>query len=423
MENSIPHKAESIRNVLRYVDRFHKTLAVIYIDERVIASPLFTPYIGDICLVHQAGMRVIIVPGARKRIDEILEAAGMSWRFEDGLRVAGEEAMPFIKTAAFDVSNKVMTSLAGHKRTAVIGNWVRARSKGVINGVDFGSAGQIDSINEDSVRTVLDSGFIPIFPCIGWSAAGKPYNIASLCLAKEIASRLLADKLILISPGARFDVPEMSLSEANALLESNRDHRELLAAAINACENGVTRAHILDGAVDGALPCEMFSDFGAGTMVYKNIYGGIREMTIDDIPAVLTLMRPFIEKSILLPRTQAQLAAGFRDYIVFELDGSIRACAALHLYDDNQAEIAAVAVNEDFSRMGVGPKLVQYLVDRARRVNASSVFILTTQTADWFEQIGFKSAAVESLPQKRKERYNPARKSKVFRLELPGGSR
>jgi amino-acid N-acetyltransferase len=421
-----PFKAEYVRNALRYVDRFHNAIAVIYIDDRVIASPLFTSHIGDICLIHQAGLRVIIVPGARKRIDEILESSMVAWRTEDGCRVTAEETMPLIQMAAFDMSNKVMTSLAGQKRTAVIGNWVRARPKGVINGVDFGSAGEIDSINAESVRTVLESGIIPIFPCIGWSVSGKPYNISSIGLAKEIASRFLADKLFLVSPGARFDVPELNLGEAAEMLSrepqilpdgtAGADMRGLLSAAVEACRNGVSRVHILDGDIDGILPCEIFSDFGAGTMVYKNNYGGIREMAIDDIPTVLTLMRPFIEKSILLPRSQARLAADFRDYIVFELDGGIRACAALHLYDDGQAEIAALAVNEEFSRMGTGPKLVRYLIDRARRVKATSVFALTTQTADWFLQLGFVPSALETLPEKRKKMYNPARGSKILRL-------
>jgi amino-acid N-acetyltransferase len=441
--DAVPIKAEYIRNVLRYVDRFHNAIAVIYIDERVLSSSLFTAYISDICLVHQAGMRVIIVPGARKRIDEILDASNISWRIENGCRITGEDAMPLIKMAAFDVSNKVMTSLAGENRSAVIGNWVRARRKGVVDGVDFGSAGEIDSINGDSVRAVLDSGFIPIFPCIGWSVSGKPYNISSINLAREIAVRLLADKLFLIVPGAELcaakfalpstlalqpdgHIPELNLDEAFALLELNKETNDaetlgllaLLAAAVRACKSGVARAHILDGALDGTLPCEIFSDFGSGTMVYKNNYGGIREMAIDDIPAVLMLMRPFIEKGILLPRSQADIASHYHDYIVFELDGGVRACAALHFYEDGQAEIAALAVNEDFARLGTGPKLVEFLLERAKNLRAKSVFALTTQTADWFEQLGFVPENLETLPPKRRETYDAARGSRMYRLLL-----
>jgi amino-acid N-acetyltransferase len=416
---------DHIRNVLRYVDRFQNAVAVLYIDERVIASPLFTGLISDIRLMRQAGIRVIIVPGARKRIDEILLASGIPWTMKGGWRITGDDAMPLIKMAAFDVSNIVMTALAGERLDAVIGNWVRARRRGVINGVDYGGAGEIDSVNTDSLRAVLESGIVPIFPCIGWSASGKPYNISSLALAVEIASRFLADKLFLVAPEARLPVPDLTLEEARTFVERGRLAGEppeeilgYLSSAVSACERGVARTHILDGSEDGALLCEVFSEFGSGTMVYKNTYGGIRDMTVDDVPAVVTLMRPFIEKGMLLPRTQADIASEYQDYIVFELDGGIRACSALRFYGGGQAEIAAVAVNEAYSRLGAGPKMIQFLVERARKRGASSVFVLTTQAADWFEQQGFKSDTLESLPQKRKDAYIPGRGSKIFRLNL-----
>ncbi|MDR1786794.1 MAG: amino-acid N-acetyltransferase [Spirochaetaceae bacterium] len=441
---ALPIRAEYIRNVLRYVDRFQNAAAVVCIDDRIIASPFFSSLASDICLMRQAGIRVIIVPGARKRIDDVLEHDRVPWRMEGGRRVTGDDAMPLIKMAAFDVSNIVMTALAGEKRGAVIGNWVRARRRGVINGVDFGSAGAVDRIDIPAVRSVIESGFIPIFPCIGWSASGRPFNLSSLELAGEIAALFPADKLFLIAPGAcyragDFSLPEGSgltahiadlpLEEARRILELNAPAQgtekaellSLLSCAAGACERGVERTHILDGNTDGVLLCEVFSEFGSGTMVYRSGYGGIRDMTLDDIPAVLAVMRPFIEGGILLPRTGEQLAQSYRDYIVFELDGGVRACAALHMYDDGQGEIAAVAVNEGYSRMGTGPRMIKFLIDRARGLGAEAVFVLTTQTADWFEQLGFVSAPLDSLPPKRRGLWNPARGSKIFRLPL--GSR
>ncbi|MBR5139250.1 MAG: hypothetical protein IKV12_06870, partial [Alistipes sp.] len=44
---------------------------------------------------------------------------------------------------------------------------------------------------------VLEDGFIPIFPCIGWSSNGKPYNISSINLAAQVATELKAEKLFL----------------------------------------------------------------------------------------------------------------------------------------------------------------------------------------------------------------------------------
>jgi amino-acid N-acetyltransferase len=433
-------KAENIRNVLRYIDRFKNAVGVIYIDGRVIDSPLATSIVHDIVLIHQAGMQVAIVPGARPRIDEILSENGISWRMHGEARLVEERALPLIKMAAFDVSNRIMTSLAGEKRTALIGNWVRARRRGIIDGVDFGSAGEIDKINTDSVRTVLANGFIPIFPCIGWSAGGKPYNISSMRLATEVAAALSASKLFFVVPDAEVTaerltippsiatdddvhVPALNLEETALVIEQNCDGRapeilELLKAGAEACTRGVERAHILNGTVDGVLPCEIFSDFGSGTMIYKSNYGGIRSMTLDDIPAVMDLMRPFVEKGILLPRTQSKIASEYGDYIVYELDGQIRASAALHRYDDGQCEIAAIAVNEMFSRMGTGPLLVSYLMKKAKDIRAKSVFVLTTQTADWFEHLGFVPADIATLPEKRRAKWTPERGSKLFRSDL-----
>ena len=119
-----------------------------------------------------------------------------------------------------------------------------------------------------------------------------------------------------------------------------------------------------------------------------------------------------------MPRTDSQLAEKLNDYIVYEIDGGVRACAALHIYDDFQAEIAGVAVDEAFSNLGIGPKLIQYLLEKAKTQKLSSVFILTTQTSDWFEQLGFAADSIESLPSSRRAIWTPERNSKVFRLKL-----
>ena len=109
----IPRRAERIRDVIRYIRRFKNATVVIYIDDALLASPLFTSHIRDICLIHEAGLQVLIVPGARNRIDQVLNEAKIEWTIKDGCRIADEDAMPLIKMAAFDVSNRIMTALAG----------------------------------------------------------------------------------------------------------------------------------------------------------------------------------------------------------------------------------------------------------------------------------------------------------------------
>ena len=212
-------KAEQIRSVIRYIKRFNNAVIVIYIDDEIIDSPLFSSHIRDISLIHQAGLNVVIIPGARNHIDKILSEANISWEIKNSCRVTTPDAMQLIKTAAFETSNIIMTSLAGEHLTAVIGNWVRARGKGVIDGFDYGSAGEIDKLEIDSIKTVLEKGFIPIFPCIGWSLTGKPYNISSMQLAEEIAIYLKADKLFYIVPQAEITKDNFIIPETTGLSE------------------------------------------------------------------------------------------------------------------------------------------------------------------------------------------------------------
>ena len=431
-------KAENVRDVIRYLQKFENALLVIYLDDKTISSPLFSSHIRDIALLHQAGLQVVLIPGARRRIDEVLNNAKIKWSYNEGIRVTTPDAMPLIKMAAFDVSNTVMTSLAANNITAVIGNWVRARGKGVLNGFDFGTAGEIDKLETDAIRTVLNDGFIPIFPCIGWNAAGHPYNISSLLLAKQVAMNLKADKLFFMmfdeeinsdkyyipdgfSLSESGNIPAMSLEEVDTFVEENvsadGEIKNLLRAAQEACRAGVTRVHILDGNIDGVLPCEIFSGLGSGTMIYTGNYGKVRPMVQTDIPSVLAIMRPFVESGKLLPRSEESVAASLEDYIVFELDGGVHACASLHFYSDGQAEIAAVAVDENYAHMGIGPKLMDNLIEQATEGEATSIFIMTTQTADWFEQLGFVEDDINTLPPERRAIWSRDRNSKVYRLK------
>lgn len=462
-ENYIHEKAERIRDVIRYIRKFKNALVIIYIDNSLIDSPLFTSHIRDICFIHEAGLKVIMVPGASKRINEVLSSAGITWNIHNNCRITGSEAMPLIKMAAFDVSNQVMTAFAGEKQTAVIGNWVRARGKGVIEGFDYGTSGEIDRLEIESIRTVLDNGFIPIFPCIGWSAVGKPYNISSIELAQQIAVHMKAEKLFFLIPNADISqqmftipqdlglspegtVPAMNLEEVDNFLKNNDqsvnseakttdqainsaefNYRSvvlkekifsLLSLAKKACSNGVSRVHILNGSFDGTISCEIFSDLGSGTMIYSQNYGRIRDMIREDIPSVLSVMQPFVDNGVLLPRSKEILLNQLSDYIVYELDGAIRACAALLPYSDGQMEIAGVAVEKTCSHIGIGPKMIMFLVERAKKLHAKSIFLLTTQTADWFEKLGFVASEVSTLPEKRKELWTPQRGSKVMRINI-----
>ncbi len=427
-------RVDTIREVFGYLQQFHGTTFVVWIDNAVLDDPLFSVVVKDLSLLHEAGIRVALVPSAKRRIDEVLSKYEVPFRVLGGVRVTSEEAIPFIKMAAFDVSNRVMTMLSANGTTAVIGNWVRARGIGVIDGVDYQSAGLPESVRVDAVRKVMEDGVVTIFPCIGWSSVGTPYNISSNELAVVVATSVGAEKLIFLTAregfsAGSFKVPDtipvapggrlanFSLSDLDAFFAANpgRDgDLELLKRARRACAGGVERVHILDGRREGVILKETFSSLGSGTMVYSNRYGGIRPMSQKDISDVLRVMQPFVQQEILLPRTEAQLEEALADYIVFEVDDSVHACAALHEFPEKVGEIAAIAVDQQFLHLGVGPKLVGFLCERAQKRGLASVFVLTTQTADWFLKLGFVESEPSALPEKKRLAYNLKRKSRVL---------
>jgi amino-acid N-acetyltransferase len=153
-------------------------------------------------------------------------------------------------------------------------------------------------------------------------------------------------------------------------------------------------------------------------MVYAGEYESIRGIKTPDIPDILRLMEPLMQRGILLRRNSEDIQEKKTDYAVFEIDGQIHACGALHDWGEDQGEIAAIATDPAYTDMGLGRRMVNYFLEQGRKRGFHRVFALTTVTHDWFESLGFREVPVESLPAKKRERYDRKRKSAVFALEL-----
>jgi amino-acid N-acetyltransferase len=439
-EPQLREQVDLIREVFSYQSRFDGKTMVFKIDYPVIESEAFPLLIKDLAVLRQTGIQIVIIPGAKERIDEVLDRYGVTSDYDRGVRVSPPESIPFIKMAAFDAANRVMTLFSAHRVDALIGTFVRARAIGVIDGVDYEQTGKIDRINAQPVEQLMDMGLVPVFPCIGWSAAGKPYNLSSDELALAVAQSLQAVKLFFVTPGPgitreRFETsPDMDLADDGRVIrltveqaerflwlnpdDKTQDIRRVELAA-QACQAGIDRVHIVDGSIEGVVLKELFSALGIGTMVYKSPSDSFRPLKERDIPEVLRLMRPLVDEGILKERSEEDIRAQLADYVVCDSDGMIQACGALHVYrDEGMAEIAAIAVNPTFSQIGLGKRLIAYLTAQARTEGLRRVFVLTTQSQDWFESLGFAEGKVADLPAKKREGYDYKRKSEVYYLDI-----
>ena len=213
---------------------------------------------------------------------------------------------------------------------------------------------------------------------------------------------------------------EMDAFELRRCLEGKTGlaagERELLTA-LAASEAGIPRCHVIDGHQDGALLAELFTRDGVGTLIARDRYDTFRPARPDDINGILALLQPLEERGILVRRDREKLENEISHFHVNERDGMIVGCAALYLIPDTVpqvAELACVAVHQDYRQSGRGDALLRALEKRAREHKVERLFVLTTQTAHWFAERGFESAPVAELPPERQSLYNFQRNSKVF---------
>jgi amino-acid N-acetyltransferase len=437
-------RMDIIREAFLYQSRFDRATMVFKIDFDITEDRGFPYLMKDIAMLAKMGIRIVIVPGSTEYIDRVLLEHKIVSKYNGKDRITTEDAIPLVEMAAFHVATRYITALSASRVDAVIGNFVRARGRGVVNGIDMDHTGTVDKIFSTGLKRIVELGMVPVLPCIGWSPVGRPYNVPSDEIAISAACALGATKLFIVSRGNPLQkksivVPQnieqtkegriirINLHECENLLELNSEIRStgeskkcmsILNLALSASRLGVERVHIIDGCEEGAVLRELYSNLGSGTMLYADEYESIRVIRNSDIPDMLHIMEPLVEQDILVRRSAEDVQKKKDDYVVFVIDGSVHACAALHDWGEGQGEIAALAAEKAYSDMGLGRRLVYFLIEKARKQGLTRVFVLTTKTQDWFELLGFREAEVSSLPAQRRENYNKQRMSKVFALDL-----
>jgi amino-acid N-acetyltransferase len=318
------------------------------------------------------------------------------------------------------------SSPMAHARIRVAsGNFVVARPFGVRDGVDFQKTGGVRRIDAEAIKTRLDSGSIVLISPLGYSPAGEAYNLSSHEVAASAAIALGADKLILLVEGKgvvdrrKRSVAQLAPADVEELLANGKHlHPDIikhLAAASRACREGVRRIHLVERRIDGAVLQELFTREGRGTLVTSERYEDLRPARLDDIAGLLELLAPFEEAGILVRRSRETLEQELDHFHVVERDGMIIGCAALEAYQpENVGELYCLAVHQRYRQAGRGEEIVDAIVDKARAMGLRQVFVLTTQTSDWFRERGFVQASVRALPEARRARYDHRRRSKVL---------
>ncbi|WP_426415736.1 amino-acid N-acetyltransferase [Aestuariirhabdus sp. LZHN29] len=418
-----------------YINAHRGGTFVIHLCGATLAYDGFDNIIHDIALLNSLGVRLVLVFGARPQIEQRIQERGIECTFHDDVRLTSKEVLDSVKDAVGNLRIRIESLLSmglanspmhGARIRVVSGNFVTAKPLGVVDGVDFQQTGEVRRIDHEAISQLLSDGYVVLLSCLGSSPTGEVFNLPVEQVATATAAALRAQKLILFgaNDGVCTDSGElqrqMRVHQARALLpQLSAEPKRLLHAAINACEQGVNRSHIIGHATDGALLQELFTRDGAGTLITQQGYEETRQACIEDVGGILELIQPLEEQGVLVRRSRKQLEREIGLFTVVERDGMIIGCASLHPFSDARcAELACVAIHPDYRKGNRGDLLLEYAEEFARKQGTERLFVLTTRTAHWFVERGFNEIQVDQLPDAKKELYNLQRNSKVFEKQL-----
>jgi amino-acid N-acetyltransferase len=414
-----------------------------------IAEGYLSAIVQDLALIQSMGVQIVMVHGFRPQINEQLQAKHLQSVFSHGVRLTDSAALDAAQEAAGQLRFEIEaafsqglpnTPMADSTVRVISGNFITARPMGIVDGVDFKHSGVVRKVDTGFIRRTLDMGALVLISPFGFSPTGEAFNLAMEEVATSVAIALKADKLIFLSEieGIRVrpfepaseDNPidtELSLADARRLLAAlPQDKARLsdlnstvpdfyLRHCVKACVGGVERSHIIPFAQDGAILQEIYVHDGIGTMVVDERLEELRPATADDVAAIVQLIEPFEDDGTMIKRSRKDIERDIAYYSVIDHDGVIFGCAALYPYpEQGTGEMASVTVSPNAQGKGDGERLLKHIEQRARALGLKSVFVLSTRTMHWFIKRGFKEVDIDWLPEAKRKKYNPDRRSKVF---------
>ena len=285
----------TLSEALPYMRQFaDETFVIKYGGNAMGDGAVSRQFAEDIVLLKQVGINPIVVHGGGPQIGKMLERLKINSSFIDGLRVTDAAAVEVVEMVLSGSINKQIVSeinaaggmavgISGKDGQLIEARKLRRHAKDPDSNIekilDLGFVGEPVRINPSILQEFAESNIIPVVAPIGIGENGETYNINADTAAGALAASLAAAKLMILS-----DVPGLLNKDKDLISEiSIREARKLekegiisggmipkIETCIHALENDVEAAHILDGRLPHVLLLEVFTKYGAGTMIYRD---------------------------------------------------------------------------------------------------------------------------------------------------------
>ncbi len=287
-----------LREALPYIQRFKgKTFVIKFSGKVTEDKAVLLSLAEELALLHQVGIRICVVHGGGKQLTELAEKLGVVQTVIQGRRVTDDDTLELAKMIFRGKINTEILSALRHRGIHAVGlsgidggviqaerrppKEVVNRKTGESKTVDFGHVGDVVDVDVRLINLLLENDYLPVVSSLGADDDGRIYNINADTIASEMAARLNAEKLILLSDvnGIYLDagdestkIDRLTVAEARSMIETGKATGGMipkLENLISLLERGVESAHVVGGTSRNGLLAEVFTDQGTGTMLIR----------------------------------------------------------------------------------------------------------------------------------------------------------
>jgi acetylglutamate kinase len=287
-------KAETLAEALPFMRRYAgSTFVVKYGGHAMGDSQMGKQFAEDVVLLKHVGINPIVVHGGGPQIGQMLDRLKIQSSFVDGLRVTDSATVEVVEMVLSGSINKQIVSAIGDAGGMAIGlsgkdgrlivarklrRTTRDPDSNIERILDLGFVGEPAEINAGILESFEDSDVIPVVAPIGIGKNGETFNINADTAAGAIASAVGATRLLLLTDVVgvldknKQLITQLTASQARALIADGTISGGMIPkieTCLDAVEDGVEAAVILDGRVPHAVLLETFTNGGAGTMILR----------------------------------------------------------------------------------------------------------------------------------------------------------
>ncbi len=286
---SYMNKVEVLLESLPYIKEYFNQVVVVKIGGSMMENDsIIQSVLDDLILMKYVGIKVVLIHGGGKQISELSREKGIEPEFIDGLRITDKDSIEIVKTVLIgSINTRIVSFLNKHGNMAIgvsgkDSSFIKCHKKEYKKygkSIDLGFVGEIESINSEFLKKILDSNYIPVIATLGVDSPGNIYNINADTCAAEIAISLNAKKMILLTDvdgimksakdGNKL-ISKLTVSQCQKMIESGLISSGMIpkvTACVDALKSGAERTHILNGNKKHSVLVEIFTDKGIGTMI------------------------------------------------------------------------------------------------------------------------------------------------------------